>query len=107
MDVKDVKDFIEAANIKTVIVAGTDPGGVLRGKRLTVPYFYSALEHGLNFAMFILKTTLVDDVLPGVFESGVPDIKGVPDLSATMKDIVGRCPFATVIALARSSSSRK
>ncbi len=81
MDVKDVRDVIAAEKIKTVIVAGTDPGGVLRGKRLTVPYFYSALEHGLNFAMFILKTTPVDDVLPGIFDSGVPDIKGVPDLS--------------------------
>ena len=77
MDAKDVREVIEAEGIKTVIVAGTDPAGVLRGKRLTVPYFYSALEHGLNFAMFILKTTPVDDVLPGIFDGGVPDIKGI------------------------------
>ena len=70
MDAKDVREVIEAEGIKTVIVAGTDPAGVLRGKRLTVPYFYSALEHGLNFAMFILKTTPVDDVLPGLFDGG-------------------------------------
>ncbi len=81
MDIKDVKEVFEANGIKTVIVGGTDPGGVMRGKRLTVPYFYSALEHGLNFAMFILRTTPVDDVLPGLFDGGVPDIKGVPDLS--------------------------
>jgi glutamine synthetase len=81
MDIKDVKEVFEANRIKTVIVGGTDPGGVMRGKRLTVPYFYSALDHGFNFAMFILCTTPVDDVLPGLFDGGVPDIKGVPDLS--------------------------
>lgn len=81
MDIEEVKEIIAEHGIKTVIVGGTDPGGVLRGKRLTVPYFYSALQQGLNFAMFILRTTPVDDVLPGIFDGGVPDIKGVPDLS--------------------------
>lgn len=81
MDSKDAREFIEQNGIKTVIVGGTDPGGVMRGKRLPVPYFHSAVEHGLNFAMFIMRTTPVDDVLPGVFDGGVPDIKGMPDLS--------------------------
>jgi glutamine synthetase len=81
LDLKEIRDFIETEGIKTVIVGGTDPGGVVRGKRLTVPYFYAAVEQGLNFAMFILRTTPVDDVLPGIFDGGVPDIKGVPDLA--------------------------
>jgi glutamine synthetase len=79
MDRQEIRDFIDEHTIKTVIVGGTDPGGVLRGKRLTVPYFFFALDHGINLASFILKTTPVDDVLPGVFESGVPDVKGVID----------------------------
>jgi len=79
MDHQEIRDFIAEHDIRTVIVAGTDPGGVLRGKRLTVPYFHTALDHGLNMASFILRTTTVDDVLPGVFDTGVPDVKGVID----------------------------
>jgi len=79
MDHQQIREFIAEHGIRTVIVAGTDPGGVLRGKRLTVPYFHDALDHGLNLASFILRTTTVDDVLPGVFDTGVPDLKGVID----------------------------
>jgi glutamine synthetase len=82
MDIQQIKELIKEKQIKTVIVAGTDPSGVLRGKRLTVPYFYHAVEDGLYFATFILGTTTVDDVLPGLFDTGIPDIRGVIDLSS-------------------------
>lgn len=82
MDIKQIRETIETNGIKTVIVAGTDPAGVLRGKRLTVPYFYHAVEDGLNFASYILGTTTMDEVLPGLFDSGIPDMKGVIDLES-------------------------
>ncbi|MGI9301892.1 MAG: glutamine synthetase family protein [Gammaproteobacteria bacterium] len=81
VDVKQIQELIEGNGIRTVIVAGTDPAGVLRGKRLTVPYFFTALEQGLNFAWFFMMTTPVDDPLPGLFDTGIPDLKGVPDLN--------------------------
>lgn len=80
MERQDVDTFLDENAIRTVIVAGTDPMGVLRGKRLTVPYFRNAIDSGLTFAWFIMRTTTVDDVLPDMLGTGVPDVKGVPDL---------------------------
>lgn len=82
MDLAAVKETIEKNNVRTVIVAGTDPAGVLRGKRLTVPYFYHALKDGITFASYILGTTTMDEVLPGLFDTGIPDLKGVLDLDS-------------------------
>jgi glutamine synthetase len=81
MNQSDVKSIIEENGIRTVIVAGTDPCGVLRGKRLTVPYFFKALQGGVHFSSYLMSTTTMDEVLPGLFDGGVPDVKGVPDLS--------------------------
>jgi len=33
MDLKQAKELIETHDIQTIIVAGTDPAGILRGKR--------------------------------------------------------------------------
>jgi len=82
MELAAVKETIEKNGIRTVIVAGTDPAGVLRGKRLTVPYFYHALNDGITFASYILGTTTMDEVLPGLFDTGIPDLKGVLDLDS-------------------------
>lgn len=82
MDLNAIKDLIESNGIRTVIVAGTDPCGVLRGKRLTVPYFYKAVDQGVNFSSYLLSTTTMDEVLPGLFDGGVPDVMGVPDLAS-------------------------
>jgi glutamine synthetase len=81
MDVKEIREIIAKNNVNTVIIAATDAAGVLRGKRLTVPYFYHAVEDGLSFASFLLGTTTMDEVLPGLFDTGIPDVKGVLDLS--------------------------
>lgn len=81
MDVRQAADFLEQHGVRTVIAAGTDPVGVLRGKRLTTPYFLKIAETGLNFAWFIMKTSTVDDVFPDMLGTGVPDLRGVPDLS--------------------------
>lgn len=78
----DAERLIEEHGIRTVILAATDPGGVLRGKRLTVPYFRDAAIDGINFASFILYTTMVDDVLPHLFPTGIPDVMGTPDLGS-------------------------
>ncbi len=81
MERRDVEGFLREHDIRTVICGGTDPAGVLRGKRMPVPYFLKAMVSGLNFAWFIMKTTTVDDVLPDMMATGVPDVKGVPDLA--------------------------
>ncbi|MDA0951154.1 MAG: glutamine synthetase family protein [Proteobacteria bacterium] len=81
MERQEVEAFLSGHDIRTVICAGTDPAGVLRGKRMPVPYFLKAMESGLNFAWFIMKTTTVDDVLPDMMGTGVPDVKGLPDLA--------------------------
>lgn len=36
----------------------------------------------MNFASFILGTTTMDEVLPGLFDTGIPDVKGVLDLAS-------------------------
>lgn len=82
MDVQQIRETIEANGVKTVIVVGTDPAGVIRGKRLTVPYFYHAVEGGVGFAAYILGTTTMDEVLPGLFDTGIPDVRGVIDLAS-------------------------
>lgn len=82
MNLDTVKELIDAHDVRTVIVAGTDPCGVLRGKRLTVSHFLRALKGGIHFSSYVMSTTTMDEVLPGLFERGVPDIKGVPDLES-------------------------
>lgn len=77
----EVKEIITRNDIKTVILMGTDPVGVQRGKRLAVPYFLKASKQGINFASYIMGTTTMDDVLPGLFDTGIPDVRGEPDLS--------------------------
>jgi glutamine synthetase len=81
MDMGQIETLIADHGIRTVIVAGTDPGGVLRGKRLTVPYFRKAAEGGVGFASYILGTTTMDEVLPGLFDTGIPDVHARVDLS--------------------------
>lgn len=80
-DIKEIKEFIEAKGIRTVILMGTDPIGVQRGKRMAVPYFLKSHEQGLNFASYLMTTTTMDEVLPGIFDTGIPDVRGIPDLS--------------------------
>ena len=81
-DMASIESLIERHGVRTVILAATDPGGVQRGKRLTVPYFRDAATDGINFASFILYTTMIDDVLPHLFPTGIPDVMGAPDLNS-------------------------
>jgi glutamine synthetase len=81
MDLKQIKEIIEANALRTIILIGTDPSNVQRGKRVTVPYFLKVVEAGVNFASYIMYTTMMDEVLPGLFDTGIPDVRGAPDLS--------------------------
>lgn len=81
-DMKAIEQVISENGVRTIIVAGTDAAGLLRGKRLTVPYFRHAVEGGVNFASYILGTTTMDEVLPGLFDTGIPDVHGHVDLSS-------------------------
>jgi glutamine synthetase len=82
MQIDDIRRIIAENGVRTIIIAGMDPAGVLRGKRLTVPYFFHAVEDGANFASYILGTTTMDEVLPGLFDTGIPDVHGVLDLAS-------------------------
>lgn len=77
----ETKEFLAAHAVHTVIVLGTDPVGVARGKRLNVDFFLKSAESGIGFSSYIMATTTMDEVLPGLFDTGVPDVKGLPDLS--------------------------
>jgi glutamine synthetase len=81
MDLKQIKDIIEANELRTIILIGTDSCNVQRGKRVPAPYFLKIAESGVNFASYILYTTMMDEVLPGLFDTGIPDVRGAPDLS--------------------------
>jgi glutamine synthetase len=81
MDLKQIKEIIEANSLRTIILIGTDSSNVQRGKRVTVPYFLKVAEAGINFASYIMYTTMMDEVLPGLFDTGIPDVRGAPDLS--------------------------
>ena len=80
LDITEIQELMRAHGVQTVILAGTDPVGVLRGKRISVPYFLKCYEEGVNFSSYIMSTTTMDEVLPGVFDTGVPDVRGIPDL---------------------------
>jgi len=77
----EVKQFLTNHGARTVIVLGTDPSGVGRGKRLNVDFFLKTAQSGIGFSSYIMGTTTVDEVMPGLFDTGVPDVKGLPDLA--------------------------
>ena len=81
MDLENIRAIISDNNIETVIVAGTDPAGILRGKRFSGDSFLRSAVHGVHLASFILYTTTVDDPVPWLFDTGIPDCTGIPDLS--------------------------
>jgi glutamine synthetase len=81
MDIEQIKAIIDERKLRTIIMIGTDNCGVNRGKRVTVPYFLKVADTGINFASYILYTTMMDEVLPGLFDTGIPDVRGAPDLS--------------------------
>lgn len=80
MDLQHIGELIAENDIKTVIVAGTDPTGILRGKRFSAQAFLRSADHGIHLANFILYTTVVDDPVPWLFDTGIPDCTGKLDL---------------------------
>lgn len=79
--VAEAEQLFKEHGVTTVIVIGTDPSGIARGKRLNVSYFLKCVDSGVGFSSYIMGTTPMDEVLPGLFDTGVPDVKGKPDLS--------------------------
>jgi glutamine synthetase len=77
----DIKKIITEHEIETVIIMGTDPSGVQRGKRIPVSYFLDVMSKGVRFSSFVMSSTTSDDLLPDFFETGVPDIGAEFDLS--------------------------
>jgi len=81
LDIGQARNFIAENGIRTVIAAGIDQGGILRGKRYTTGYFLDAAAKGFNMPWSLLNTGPMDEAAPGVMETGIPDVKAVPDLS--------------------------
>jgi glutamine synthetase len=81
MGIEEIRELIRSNGIQTVTLAGTDPVGVLRGKRISAAHFLRCYEEGVNFASYIMTTTTMDEVLPGIFDTGIPDVRGIPDLA--------------------------
>ncbi|MEM7169804.1 MAG: glutamine synthetase family protein [Pseudomonadota bacterium] len=81
MDLEQIKSVISENGIETIILAGTDPTGVLRGKRFSSEAFLRSAGHGIHLASFIFYTTTVDDPVPWLFDTGIPDCTGLPDLA--------------------------
>ena len=48
---------------------------------LTTHGILKATRSGIGFSSYNRATTTMDEVLPGLFDTGVPDVKGLPDLS--------------------------
>ncbi len=81
MDIKDIAEFLRGHGVDTVIAAGPDQVGTLRGKRFTVGYFLDMATRGFHVPWSILNSGTLDEAAPGVLESGIPDVVGVPDLA--------------------------
>jgi glutamine synthetase len=80
-DVEATRKFLHSNGVTTVIAAGVDQVGTLRGKRLTAPAFLAAAERGVHMPWSILRTGTMDDAAPGLLDGGVPDARAIPDLS--------------------------
>src|SRR3990172_5725011 len=80
-DAEAAMKFFDSNGVRTVIAAGVDQVGTLRGKRFTVPAFLASIDRGFHMPWSILKTGTMDDAAPGLLEGGVPDAKAIPDLS--------------------------
>jgi glutamine synthetase len=80
-DAEQTRKVFDSNGIRTVIAAGVDQVGILRGKRFTVPAFLASTERGFHMPWSLLKTGTMDDAAPGLLDGGVPDAKAIPDLS--------------------------
>lgn len=86
----DVGAWLEEHRIETVIVAGSDTNGVLRGKRMGVDHFRRALDHGMPLCDVFWVMDIVEEALVerppthrGYFPTkaqGYPDILAKPEL---------------------------
>jgi glutamine synthetase len=81
MDLSEAREFFDRHGVTSVIAGGPDQVGTLRGKRYTADYFLDTAEKGFRMPWTILNTGPMDDAAPGVFDGGMGDVKGVPDLA--------------------------
>ncbi len=82
-DIAGVVDALRAQNVDVVRVSYSDLIGVDRGRDVLLEELGSAMGHGIAFCRAVFHTSPVGDVVPvsGGLESGLPDIKAVPDLA--------------------------
>jgi glutamine synthetase len=87
----ELPGHLERQGITTVVLAGSDTHGVMRGKRVPIGQLPRILEHGLQLCdVFWVMHVDESDLVPrpeghtGYFpteQQGYPDITAVPDLS--------------------------
>ncbi len=87
-DVGEVIAQLRDRGIDVVRVSYSDLIGVDRGRDVLIDELPTAMGHGIAFCRAVFHTSPMGDVVPvqGGIESGLPDIKVVPDL-ATLTDL--------------------
>ncbi|HVN13308.1 MAG TPA: glutamine synthetase family protein [Kineosporiaceae bacterium] len=81
-DVSAVVEDLRSRGVDVVRVSYCDLIGVDRGRDVLIDELQTAMGHGIAFCRAVYHTTPVGDVVPvqGGLDSGLPDIKAVPDL---------------------------
>ncbi len=85
MNIEEIRSELGRRNIKRVKVGGFDVDGVLRGKYIDLPKFWSALEKGFGFCDVVfgwdVADALYDNAAVTGWASGYPDAIAKIDLS--------------------------
>ncbi len=88
VDVPALVEDLRSQGIDVIRVSFPDMIGVDRGRDVLIDELETALTHGIAFCRAAYHTSPMGDVVPvqGGIESGLPDIKAVPDLT-TLTDL--------------------
>ena len=86
--IAEVVEDLRSRGIDVVRVSYSDLIGVDRGRDVLIDELPAAMGHGIAFCRAVFHTSPQGDVVPiqGGLESGLPDIKVVPDLD-TLTDL--------------------
>lgn len=78
MDRQELQSLFDQRDVRRVKLAGVDIDGVLRGKFISVPKFWSALEKGFGFCDVIFGWDVGDELYDNAtltgWHSGYPDV---------------------------------
>ena len=105
LSLEDLTKLIDAGEIDTVVIAGTDMQGRLYGKRLSARHFLKAGVDGVHTCSVVLGWGQDHSLDPGYeftgWDTGYPDFVSHPDM-ATLRLCAWQPRTAIVLADARS-----